>query len=138
MGPFAAAPGIDEREDRKPAGVDCESGAEAMAQVSEADVTSAQSDFCLIGGEKRSDGKLAKRVLDGASKEEQVRTAEAIVGIAGQDGRAVEIGAANSKQEEEKHQTPKAGERLRDEDAKVDGAFEFSRERDLRTGHGLV
>src|SRR3569833_209044 len=95
MGPFAAAPGIDEREDGKPAGVDCESGAEAMAQVIEADVTSAQSDFCLIGGEKRSDGKLAERVLDGASIEEQVRTAEAIVGIAGQDGRAVEIGAAN-------------------------------------------
>jgi hypothetical protein len=123
---FSAAPGVDEGEDGESSGVDGEAGAEAVAEVVDADVAAAESDFCFVGGEERADGEFAERVLDGATEEEQVGAAETVVGIAGQDGRAVEIGAANGGHEVEGDLASFPCEGLRDEGAEIDGAFELA------------
>ena len=109
----------------RPPALDGEAGAVGVAEIVEVDVVAPQADLSLVGGEGDADGEFAERVLDAFAEEDEVGAAEAIVRIAGEHGGAVDVGAADGGGEIEGDHGAAVSERLGEEGAQGDGAFEL-------------
>src|ERR1700736_6132247 len=96
-----------------------------MAEVIEADVVSAQGDLASVDGEEASEGKFSDGVFDAAAEEDEIGSAEAVVGIAGEHRVAVDVGAADGGREVEGHDASAIGNRFGEEGAQCDRSFEF-------------
>jgi len=122
---FVSAPGEEEIDNGKASGLDGEAGTVGVAEIVQVDVVALQADLSLVGGEGDADGEFAEGVLDAFAEEDEVGSAEAVVGIAGEHGVAVDVGAADGGGEIEGYNAAAVGEGFGDEGAEGDGALEL-------------
>src|SRR5665213_2958544 len=125
-----AAPGEQERDHGKSAGMHRKTRAEGMTEMAETDVVAAQSDLAFVDCKQDADRKLPERVLYASAKEENVRAAEAVVGIAGEHCGSIDVGAADGGRKVERDDTAATRKRFRYEGSQGDGAFKLLRSGD--------
>lgn len=121
---FAASPGEEKIDDGEAAGVDGDACGKGVAEVVEGDVVAVHAYLGFVDGEEKARGEFAQRVLEGFAQEEKVGCAEAVVGVAGEDGLAIEVGAADGGIEVEGDHASGVGDGAGHEEADGDGTFE--------------
>jgi hypothetical protein len=96
-----------------------------VAKVIEAHVVAGRGDLSFIDREECTDGKFSNGVFEGAAEEEEIRSSETVVGVAGEHRVAVDVGAADGGREVEGHDASAVCDRLGQEGAQVDRSFEL-------------
>ena len=91
-----------------------------------------------VDGEIGAERNLGKSVFHSPAEKDEVRSAEAIVGIAGQDGLAVNVRAACGRVEVERDSVTRSRCGAGQENAKADGALVVDGARDVRAACARV
>src|SRR5580704_1342596 len=90
-----------------------DAGRVAMGQMVEAKITRCQAHEALVEHQLDANGELADGVFEGSAQEHQIGSAETVVGVAGEQGGAVDVGAAERRIEVERHACSASVERRR-------------------------
>src|SRR4051812_36558864 len=100
---FIATPGEEQVDDRQTASMDRDATQEAVTQVAKIDVVAVEADLCFVDAKIETNRNFAQALLISAVDEQEVGSSEAIIRIAGEDGLTIDVRAADSGVQVERH-----------------------------------
>ena len=95
----------------------------AVAKIGEIDVVAVETDLGFIDGEVCSQWEFGYGVFERLVQQDQIGSAEAVIGIAWEQRLAVDVRAADGRVEVEGHGAMRVGNRASHEQPDADGAF---------------